>query len=182
MNPKHRSRFSLLAAMVVAGCGGGEDDIAADLVAPAVTYVAPANNAASVGTNSRLSVTFSKPMDAASLGAALGLVDAHSGERVALGSVAYDADNRIATPVDTFSSGDTIHASVETDGEARRLTARWTHLDSNQVFNEEHKDVAAGAQVTDFHVSNPDGWPSGRYRVEVSQDGNVVSSSEFTVQ
>lgn len=98
MNPKHRSRSALLAAAVVAGCGGGgEDDVATDIVAPAVTYVAPANNAASVGTNSRLSVTFSKPMDAASLGAALGLVDAHSGERVPLGHVAYDADNRIAT-------------------------------------------------------------------------------------
>src|SRR5690606_30607452 len=61
---------------------------------------------------------------------------------------AIGADNRIATPVDTFSSGDPIHASIETDGEARRLTARWTHLDSDQVFHEDHKDVAAGAQVT----------------------------------
>ena len=95
---------------------------------------------------------------------------------------AIGADNRIATPVNAFSSGDTIHASVETDGDARRLTARWTHLDSDQLVTEEHKDVAAGAQVTQFHVSNPDGWPTGRYRVEISQDGNVISSSEFEVR
>ena len=109
------------------------------------------------------------------------LAPAAAPARLSLGN-AIGADNRIATPLTSFSSGDTIHASVETDGQARRLSARWTHLDSGQVVTEDHKDVAAGAQVTDFHVSNPDGWPTGRYRVEISQDGNVVSSSEFEVQ
>ena len=67
-------------------------------------------------------------------------------------------------------------------GPGSRLVAKWTHLDSNQTVAEETKDVAAGAQTTDFHISNPDGWPTGRYRVEVSQDGNVISSSEFDVR
>lgn len=100
---------------------------------------------------------------------------------ISLGN-AIGADNRIAAPQTTFASGDTIHASVETDGPARRLDARWTHLDSDQVVAEEQKDVAAGAQVTDFHISKPDGWPPGRYQVEITQDGNVISSSEFEVR
>lgn len=95
---------------------------------------------------------------------------------------AVGGDNRVTAPATTFASGDTIHASVETDGPARRLDARWTHLDSDQVVAEEQKDVAAGAQVTDFHISKPDGWPPGRYRLEVSQDGNPVGSSEFEVR
>ncbi|NLW97836.1 MAG: hypothetical protein GXY30_13220 [Xanthomonadaceae bacterium] len=104
-----------------------------------------------------------------------------SAATVTLGN-AIGADNRIAAPQTTFASGDTIHASVETDGPARRLEARWTHLDSDQVVAEEQKDVAAGAQVTDFHISKPDGWPPGRYRLEVSQDGSPVGSSEFEVR
>jgi len=100
---------------------------------------------------------------------------------VTLGN-AIDADNRVATPLTSFASGDTIHASVASDGNARRLTARWTHLDSNQTVAEETKDVAAGAQTTDFHISKPDGWPTGRYRVEISQDGSVINTSEFEVQ
>src|SRR5690606_27547570 len=44
---------------------------------------------------------------------------------ISLGN-AIGADNRIAAPQTTFASGDTIHASVETDGPARRLDARWT--------------------------------------------------------
>ncbi|WP_202844995.1 hypothetical protein [Luteimonas saliphila] len=101
---------------------------------------------------------------------------------VTLGN-AIDANNTIATPLTTFSAGDTIHASVATDGAgAGRLTAKWTHLDSSQTVAEETKDIAPGPQVTDFHISKPDGWPPGKYRVEVSLDGTVVNTSEFTVQ
>ena len=105
-----------------------------------------------------------------------------SSAQVTLGN-AIDANNTIATPLTSFSAGDTIHASVATDGaSASRLTAKWTHLDSNQTVAEETKDIAAGAQTTDFHISKPDGWPTGRYRVEISQDGNVINSSEFEVR
>ena len=101
---------------------------------------------------------------------------------VTLGS-AIGANNVIATPRTTFSAGDTIHASVATDASMPvRLTAKWTHLGSNQTVAEETKDVAAGAHTTDFHISKPDGWPTGRYRVEISEDGKLVNTSEFTVQ
>jgi Bacterial Ig-like domain len=93
-----RIRAALLAVMVaLAGCGGGGGADAPDTFAPAVTYVTPSNNAASVGTNSRLTVTFSEPMSEASLAAAISLADAQTGAPVALGSVSYDAANRIAT-------------------------------------------------------------------------------------
>ncbi|TYT26531.1 hypothetical protein FZO89_09810 [Luteimonas viscosa] len=105
-----------------------------------------------------------------------------SSASVTLGN-AIDANNTIATPLTTFAAGDTIHASVATDGAAPgQLTAKWTHLDSSQTVAEETKDIAAGPQVTDFHISKPDGWPTGRYQVEVSMDGAVVNTSEFTVQ
>src|SRR5690606_24924698 len=68
------------------------------------------------------------------------LAPAPSAAPLPLGNAIGD-DNRIATPVSAFSSGDPIHASGETDGEARRLPARWTRRDSDQVVAEEQKDV-----------------------------------------
>ena len=63
------------------------------------------------------------------------------------------------------------------------LGVKWTHLDSNQVVHEETKQVnLAGAGATDFQISKPDGWPTGRYKVEVSLDGSVVQSREFEVR
>ena len=102
---------------------------------------------------------------------------------------AVGADNRVATPATTFATKDTIHASIATNtGDATasvpgKLGVKWTHLDSNQVVHEETRDITfAGAGVTDFHISKPDGWPAGKYRVEVMLDGNTVQSRDFEVR
>ncbi len=93
------------------------------------------------------------------------------------------ADNKIASPITTFATKDTIYASVATDGpNPGKLSAKWTHVDSNQTVHEESKDVAAGPQVTQFEISKPDGWPTGKYKLEVSLDGAVVQTKEFEVK
>src|SRR5690606_37828138 len=94
---------------------------------------------------------------------------------------ASDADNRIDSPQSSCSSCVTIYASRASDGPARRLTARWPPLDSDQPGAADSKAVAAGAQTTHFHIARPDGWPTGKYRLEVAQDGNVINTSEFEV-
>ena len=96
---------------------------------------------------------------------------------------AIGADNKIAAPTTTFATKDTIHASVATDGpNPGKLAAKWTHVDSSQTVHEESKDVAAGPQVTEFQISKPDGWPTGKYKLEVSLDGAVVQTKEFEVK
>lgn len=101
---------------------------------------------------------------------------------VTLGN-AIDANNIIAAPLSSFSTGDTIHASVTTDGASPgRLMAKWSHVDSNQIVAEEPKDIGAGPQVTHFHISKPGGWPTGKYKLEVSLDGSVVHTSDFEVK
>ncbi len=100
---------------------------------------------------------------------------------VDLGS-AVGSDNRISTPATTFTSGDTIHASVATDGAmAGTLTATWTFEDG-QVVDTQEKSIPAGPQVTDFSITKPDGWPTGTYRLEISNNGMVVQTREFEVQ
>jgi hypothetical protein len=42
--------------------------------------------------------------------------------------------------------------------------------------------VAAGPQVTDFSISKPDGWPAGKYTLEISNGGMVVQTREFDVK
>ena len=93
---------AMSAALFVAGCGGGGDGGASvagslDKTAPTVTYVTPANNAGRVGTNARLTATFSEAMSEASLASAIGLVDEASGSAIALQSITFDRVNNIAT-------------------------------------------------------------------------------------
>jgi len=94
---------------------------------------------------------------------------------------AVGADNRVTAPATSFAGTDTIHASVASDGAGGNLTARWTFEDG-QVVDTQDKTIPAGAQVTDFSISKPDGWPAGHYRLEVMNNGMVVQTREFDIQ
>jgi hypothetical protein len=91
------------------------------------------------------------------------------------------ADNRVTAPATSFAGTDTIHASVATAGAGGDLTARWTFQDG-QVVDTQDKTIPAGAQVTDFSISKPDGWPAGQYKLEVMNNGMVVQTREFDVK
>lgn len=102
---------------------------------------------------------------------------------------AVGADNRVAAPATTFAPKDTIYASVTTrtsDAMATvpgKLAARWTFQDG-QTVHEESRDlsITGDGTTTAFQVSKPDGFPVGRYKVEISLDGSVVQSKEFEVK
>ncbi|MFC5570871.1 hypothetical protein ACFPN1_12450 [Lysobacter yangpyeongensis] len=102
---------------------------------------------------------------------------------------AVGADMKIGTPMTSFAPKDTIYVSIGTstsDPAASvpgKLGVKWTHVDSNQTVNEESRDLnLTGMGNTEFHIAKPDGWPKGKYKVEVSLDGNVVQSREFEVK
>jgi len=102
---------------------------------------------------------------------------------------AVGADMRVTAPMSSFSPKDTIYAAVSTassDPAASvpgKLGAKWTHVDSSQTVHEESRDINfTGSGVTDFQISKPDGWPTGKYKVEVSLDGTVVQTREFDVK
>lgn len=98
------------------------------------------------------------------------------------------ADNRVATPATTFAPKDTIYASVATrtsDAAASvpgKLAARWTFQDGQTVHEDSRDLTLAGDGATAFQISKPDGFPAGRYKVEISLDGTVVQSKEFEVK
>jgi hypothetical protein len=98
---------------------------------------------------------------------------------VALGR-SIGADKKVLGEVGSFAPGDTVYASVETAGTGSgTLAARWTFEDG-QVVDETSQSVS-GAQVVEFHVSKPDGWPAGHYEVVISLNGAEVERSGFDV-
>lgn len=145
---------ALFASLAMAGCKKQADDSA----------MAPASEPAA-----------STPMEPAAAPAPMTVTTVDLGNSIG-------ADNRVIAPASTFAPGDTIHASVGTDGgTAGNLTAKWTYEDG-QTVDSTDKSVAAGPQVTEFSIAKPDGWPTGKYTLEVQQDGAAVQTREFEVR
>ena len=93
------------------------------------------------------------------------------------------ADKTIASNTDSFKPNDTIYASVATEGSAPSATlkARWTFQDG-QVVDESTQTIApTGAARTEFHISKPDGWPAGKYKLEVMVNGAPAATKDFEV-
>jgi hypothetical protein len=94
------------------------------------------------------------------------------------------ADKRVTQQVTSFTPKDTIYLTVVTNGStpSATLTAKWTYQDG-QVVNESTQTIApTGPAATEFHISKPDGWPAGTYKVEVSLNGRSSGIKEFEVK
>jgi hypothetical protein len=97
---------------------------------------------------------------------------------------AIGADKRITAPTTSFAPADTIYASVATEASAASLTltARWTYEDG-QLVNQSSETIApTGSAATEFHITKPDGFPPGRYQLEISANGAPAGVREFEVR
>ncbi|HEY9540451.1 MAG TPA: hypothetical protein VIR05_02310 [Luteimonas sp.] len=155
---------ALLGTLALAGCKKDQDE-AAMTTPPATTEPVPA--------------PMPEPAPAPASSASVTAVD--------LGNT-IGADMKVGAPSTTFAPSDTIYASVSTNTSdpaasvPGTLKATWTFEDG-QVVNEESKSVnLTGAGNTEFHIAKPDGFPAGSYKVEISLDGNVVQSKDFSVK
>ena len=102
-----------------------------------------------------------------------------------LGS-ALDADGRVAQGAAkaTFSPSDTIYVSILTDKPpaGTSLSARWTYEDGQLVSEGRESLTSSQSTATEFHISKPDGFPAGRYKVEVALNGQPAGAREFEVR
>lgn len=94
-----------------------------------------------------------------------------------------NADKTIADRTDTFRPTETIYASVRTTGAGSgTLKARWLYQDG-QLVEESTETIAPTSEArTEFHVAKPDGWPEGKYRLELTLNGIAVGTREFQVR
>jgi hypothetical protein len=97
---------------------------------------------------------------------------------------AIGGDKAITDRTDDFRPNDTIYASIGTDGSAATasLRARWTYQDG-QVVDESARTISPSSRErTEFHISKPDGWPTGNYQLEVFLDNRSVETKKFEVK
>ena len=94
-----------------------------------------------------------------------------------------DAEKRIDRPVEAFFPEDPVYVSIATRGKGRAtLTARFVLEDGRVVHDDTQHIVPDGPAVSEFHVMNPAGWPSGTHRVEILVDGRLQDTRSFTVR
>jgi hypothetical protein len=94
-----------------------------------------------------------------------------------------NADLTIKDNTATFRPSDVVYASIQTEGAApARLGVRWIYND-DQVVDEGTREIhPTGATRTEFHLSKPDGFPEGRYRLEVTLNGASAGTKDFEVK
>lgn len=97
---------------------------------------------------------------------------------------AVNADKSVTTDLETFAPRDTIYASVVTNGvgAATPIRALWTFQDGQVVSDDTQTISSTGNDRTEFHISKPDGFPAGSYKVEISIDGRSVMNRNFNVR
>lgn len=97
---------------------------------------------------------------------------------------AIGVDKAISDRTDKFRPNDTIYASVTTDGSAPSATlrARWTFEDGQTVDESSRTIAPNNRERTEFHMSKPNGWPAGKYKLEVFLNDQSVDTKTFEVQ
>ena len=94
-------------------------------------------------------------------------------------------ENKLITePTFQFAPSDTIYVSVSTEGmpESADLSAKW-RFQTGQVVDSSSQTIRPqGRENTEFHVSNPKGWPVGTYNVTIYANGDSVDSKNFAVK
>ena len=99
---------------------------------------------------------------------------------------AVNAQHKVTHVADHFASDDkTLYASVATVGSSNgaTLNAKWRYLEgSGQLVSSISQSIATdGPAITTFKVQNPDLWPEGKYKIEISIDGKPVASQDFQI-
>jgi hypothetical protein len=99
------------------------------------------------------------------------------------------ANRRVTDTTSAFARRDTIYLVVVTENApmGANLMAKWTFVETGQQVDSTTQPVAPAepgspTSVTEFHISKPSGWPTGKYRVEVWLDGASQGTREFEVK
>lgn len=104
---------------------------------------------------------------------------------VSLGS-AIGADKKVTAATESFAKGDTFYVSVDTTGAGTAdLKAKWTYHKDGQVavVKEDSQTISpTGPATSEFHLSKPDGWPTGDYQVQVFLGEQSVATKKFAVK
>jgi len=148
---------------------------------PASTAAAPASSAtAPASTGTSAAIMPASPAPAAATATPLTIAKVTVGRDV-------NAEHQVTRASSRFAPNDkAIYASVATEGssEGATLNAKWSYLEGpGQLVSSISQSIATdGPAVTTFKVQNPDLWPEGKYKVEISLDGKSVAKQDFEIR
>lgn len=183
---------AVLASLLLSACGKQQPaapanpPAASTAPAPAATAPAAVGSAAAPATPAASSTSASAAAPAAAAVAAAPAKAPLTVAKVTLGD-AVNAEHKITRPGSSFAASDkTIYASVATEGSSggATLNAKWSYLEGQgQLVSSVSQSIATdGPAVTTFKVENPDLWPAGKYKVEISLDGKPVATQDFAIR
>jgi len=183
---------SLAGLLLLSACGKNEPATPAST--PAATSTAaptpmPAPAASGTAAAPVSSSTAASAAPAASVAAPMAAAPAEAPLTVAKLTLGNDvnAQHQVTRANSSFASDNKmIYASVATEGRSggATLNAKWSYLEGQgQLVSSISQSIATdGPAVTTFKVQNPDLWPEGKYRVEISLDGKSVAKQDFEIK
>ncbi|MBQ4855979.1 hypothetical protein IMW82_15015 [Rhodanobacter sp. B2A1Ga4] len=179
---------TLLTGLLLGGCGKHESTPAS---APAPASTAPmAITPTPTPPPATASTAASPPARTASVASAAPVAAPPAAPftvaRLTLGST-VNAEHQVTRASNSFTTNDkTIYASVATEGSTggATLNAKWSYLEGQgQLVSSISQSIATdGPAITTFKVQNPDLWPEGKYKVEISLDGKPVAKQDFQIR
>ncbi|MBB6241005.1 hypothetical protein [Rhodanobacter sp. MP1X3] len=199
LSPRSAVLFSATFAsmLLLSACGKSEAPApapaAASTAAPAPAATAPAAASTAVkpaATPATSSTAASAPANAATVAAAPATTSAAAStplsfSKLTLGD-AVNSERQVTKASTSFAVTDkTIYASVATEGSSNgaKLNAKWSYLEGQGIVvsNITQSIATDGPAITTFKVQNPDLWPEGKYKVEISLDGKTVADQDFQI-
>jgi hypothetical protein len=94
------------------------------------------------------------------------------------------ADKAVA-PLSTLGTKDTIIVSVKTEGASTNtsVAAKLLFQDGQTAGEKNVTLTTAGTETTNFEFANGNGWPAGKYKAEVTVNGQPAGTvQEFEVK
>jgi hypothetical protein len=186
---------TLAGLLALSACGKNEQQPANQPAAPS-TAPAPASTAAQPAPSTTTAApahpstapapaSTAAPAAAAAPAPAAPAADGFQVSTVTLGD-SVNTDHKVKKDMSTFSpSQKTIYVSVDTTGNTpgATLNAKWTYLDKNQMIVSTSQSIIADSpSTTTFSMKNPDLWPEGKYKVDISVDGKQAASKTFEIK
>jgi hypothetical protein len=174
---------TLASLLLFAGCGKNEP---APTGAPAPASTAPVAAMPSAAGTAGLPATPTTAASVTTAASAPAPVAPLTVAKLSLGSD-VNADYEVTRVGSSFAPNDkAIYASVATEGSSggATLNAKWSYLEGQgQLVSNISQSIATdGPAITTFKVQNPDLWPEGKYRVEISLDGKPVAKQDFRIK
>lgn len=189
---------TLAGLLILSACGKSEQPAATQPAAASTAAAAPAASTApapastapaaatpaSAGTTATTAATTAATPPATAPAAAA--TNAFTVTNLAVGD-SVNVDHKVRKPEDHFAPNQkTLYASVLTSGstDGATLNASWRYLEGKGqlVSSISQRISTSGPATTTFKVENPNLWPEGKYKVDITLDGKQVASKNFEIK